>query len=420
MNELAERVQSLERILTVSRELTSTVALEPLLTKIIKIAAELTGSEGTSILLWDERIGELRFRAVRAASGVLSDQLVDIAVPVESSIAGAVFMDREPMIVQDAQSDPRHYKEVGLQIGRETHSLVAVPMQIKERCIGVLEAVNKSGGQEFVQSDVETLMTLGAQAAVAIENARLVNALREAKNRLKKLDQLKSDFISIASHELRTPLGLILGYAALLREQLEEDVAGPQLDVVLRAALRLKYLMETMLNLRYLETGEIEFACVTFDLREEIEDACNVYRSLVEAEDLKLTVELPDDPLLASVDREKLRVIMDNLLSNAVRFTPPGGCIWVSATERRSHVEVSVVDDGMGIPQGMLDEIFEPFEQVEDHMTRRHGGMGLGLSTVKGLVELHKGRVWADSSPEHGSRFVFVLPKNMEGETETV
>lgn len=416
MNELAERVQNLERILAVSRELGSTVALEPLLTKIIEIAAKLTESEGTSILLWDERTGELRFRAVRAASGVLSDQLVDIPVPVGSSIAGTVFMNREPLIVQDAQSDPRHYREVGLQIGRETRSLVAVPMQIKDRCIGVLEAVNKGGDRGFVQSDVETLMTLGAQAAVAIENARLVNALQEAKNRLKKLDQLKSDFIAIASHELRTPLGLILGYAALLREQLEEDVAGPQLDVVLRAALRLKHLMETMLNLRYLETGEIELNCITFDLREEIGEACNVYRSLVETEDLTLELELPGEPLLAYADREKLRVVMDNLLSNAVRFTPPGGRIWVSAAKRRSHVEVAVTDDGMGIPEDMLKEVFEPFEQAENHMTRRHGGMGLGLSTVKGLIELHSGRVWAESSPERGSRFVFVLPKKPEEE----
>ena len=283
-------------------------------------------------------------------------------------------------------------------------------MQIKERRIGVLEAVNKRGGQTFTREDVETLMTLGAQAAVAIENARLVGALREAHARLGELDRLKSDFISIASHELRTPLGLILGYAALLREQLEEETAAPQMDVVLRAALRLKHLIETMLNLRYLETGEVELSCASFDLREEIEQACNAYRTLAEASDLTLEVQVTDEPLLVWADRDKIHVILDNLLSNAVKFTPSDGRVWVNVTERRNQVEVVVADNGVGIPQEALKRIFEPFEQIEEHMTRRHGGMGLGLSIVKGLSELHGGRVWAESTPGHGSRFVLVLP----------
>lgn len=407
MNDWERRVQQLERILAVSRELTSTVALEPLLKKIVDTAAELTESEGASILLWDARTGELRFRA---ACGKPADQLADIPVPIEGSIAGTVLNSGEPLVVSDAQSDPRHYGEVGHQIGREIRSLVAAPMQIKERRIGVLEAVNKRGGQTFTQEDVETLMTLGAQAAVAIENARLVGALREAHAQLGELDRLKSDFISIASHELRTPLGLILGYAALLREQLEEETAGPQMDVVLRAALRLKHLIETMLNLRYLETGEVELSCASFDLREEIEQACNAYRTLAEASDLALEVQVPDEPLPVWADRDKIHVILDNLLSNAVKFTPSGGRVWVNVTERRNQVEVIVADNGVGIPQEALKRIFEPFEQVEEHMTRRHGGMGLGLSIVKGLSELHGGRVWAESTPGHGSRFVFVLP----------
>jgi signal transduction histidine kinase len=405
MNDLEKRVQRLERILDVSQKLTSTLALGPLLRTIVNTAAELTESEDASIILWDARTGELHFRA---SAGELADQLADIPVPVEGSIAGTVLSSGESLIVSDPKSDPRHYGEVGQKVGREIRSLVAAPMQIKERCIGVLEAINKFDGQEFTHEDVETLMMLGAQAAVAIESAQLIGALQEAYDRLGKLDQLKSDFIAIASHELRTPLSLILGYATLLRGQLEAT-AGGQLDVVLRAALRLKRLIETMLNLRYLETGEVELLCASFDLRKEIKRAGRSYRSLAEANKLTLEMHVPNEPLLVWADRDKIRVVLDNLLSNAVKFTPAGGKVWVTAVERRNQVEVTVADNGVGVPQDALDRIFEPFVQVEDHMTRQHGGMGLGLSIVKGLLELHGGRVWAESIPDRGSRFVFVL-----------
>jgi len=406
VNDTARSVQRLERMLAVTRELTSTVSLEPLLMKIVDTAAELTESEGASILLWDVRTGELRFRA---AAGDPQGRLSDIPVPITGSIAGAVFETGEPLIIADAREDPRHYSEVGQRIGFETRSLLAVPMEISERRIGVLEAVNKRSDERFTEEDVETLTVLAAQAAVAVENARLVGALQEAYAQLGELDRLKSDFIAIASHELRTPLSLILGYASLLHGQLG-DQARAELDMVLRAALRLKQLIETMLNLRYLETGEAELSCSCFDLRRSVEEACETYRSLAEAKGLTLTADLPAEPLVVCADPDKLPVILDNLLSNAVKFTPPGGQVWVTACTRGDQVELVVADNGPGIPQKDLQRIFDRFVQVENHMTRRHGGMGLGLSIVKGLVEQHGGRVWAESTLGQGSRFVCLLP----------
>ncbi len=411
MSNTEVRGQRLERILEISRELTSTVALEPLLSKIVATAAELTNSEGASILLRDTRTGELRFCTALEA-GAPSGQLVDIPVPIEGSIAGTVLTSREPLIVLDAQADPRHYGEVGQQIGLKIHSLLAVPLQIKHRCIGVLEAVNKQFDQEFSQEDVDTLMTLAAQAAVAIENARLVEALRKAYEQLGELDRLKSDFIAIASHELRTPLSLILLYAAVLREQLG-DAAGTQLDAVLRAAMRLKNIMDTMLNLRYLETGQVEVVPTRFDLRAEVQEACEDYEVLAETNGLVLRADLPDEGVPIQADREQVRVVLDNLISNAVKFTPHGGQVQVALCCRGDEVEMSVTDTGVGVPPQELERIFDRFYQVEDHMTRRHGGMGLGLAIAKGLVELHGGHVWAESNPGQGSRFVVVLPTSI-------
>jgi signal transduction histidine kinase len=410
MSDTKARLQRLERILEISRELTSTVALEPLLRKIVITAAELTDSEGGSILLWNARTGELHFRtACGARSGRLLED--DIPVPIEGSIAGTVLTSGEPIIVHDAQADPRHYRGVGEQTGSETQSLLAVPLQIKDKRIGVLEAVDKQGDQRFSQEDVDTLMTLAAQAAVAIENARLVGALRKAYERLGELDRLKSDFIAIASHELRTPLSLILLYAALLREQLG-TAAGAQLDAVFRSAMRLKHIIETMLNLRYLETGQVEVKPKRFDLREAIENACSDYEALAETNGLVLCTDLPDQQVSIEADEEKIRVILDNLISNAVKFTPQGGQVMVALGCRDDDVEISVADTGVGIPAEELERIFGRFYQVEEHMIRRHGGMGLGLAIVKGLVELHGGRVWAESAPGQGSRFIVVLPRS--------
>ena len=411
MNEMQVRLQKMERILEISRELTSTTALGPLLRKIVETASELTDSERASILLRDMRTGELRFRT---ASGAQAGQLADIPVPIDGSIAGAVLLSEEPLIIHDAQTDPRHFGGVGQKVGLEIHSLLAVPLQIKDHCIGVLEAINKLDDGEFSQEDVDTLMALAAQAAVAIENARLILAERKAYERLGELDKLKSDFISIASHELRTPLSLILLYAAVLREELQEE-SRMQLDAVLRAATRLKHIMETMFNLRYLERGEMDLMPTRFDLRDEVQGVCADYETLAGTGGLSLSIDVPDEEMPIFADRENMRVILDNLVSNAVRFTPASGRVRVKLSRQDQYLQVSVVDTGVGIPSDDLERVFDRFYQVEDHLTRRQGGMGLGLAIVKGLVELHGGRVWAESAPGKGSRFVVLLPPHIPG-----
>jgi signal transduction histidine kinase/CRP-like cAMP-binding protein len=407
---LSHAVGRLERTLEITRELTTMVSLEPLLHKIVSLAADLTGSASSSILLFDKRTGELYFRA---ASSDPSGQLRSIPVPVDDSVAGSVLVTGEPAVISDVEDDHRHYDSVSQTVGIDVRSLLAVPLQIKNRRIGVLESINKRREASFTQEDLETLTTLAAQAAAIIENAQLVEALRQAYERLDELDRMKSDFIAIASHELRTPLSLILGYAAVLRDQLGEQ-AGPQLDAVWRAAMRLRQIIETMLNLRYLETGEVELTRDVIDLRAVVRKACETYRSLAEANGLTLEFHVPDAPLPIYADRDKMRLVIDNLLSNAVKFTQWGGRVRVDAASRGRHVEVAVSDTGIGIAPDDLEVIFDRFQQVEEHMTRKHEGMGLGLAIVKGLVELHDGNVWAESVRGRGSRFVVVLPRHNE------
>lgn len=404
MKDLDKRVRQLERILALNVEIVSNPQQSSLLTKIAQTAAELTESESASILLLDDRTGDLRFCA--AATEEITPLLLRIPVPVTHSIAGKVLQEREPAVVHDVRADPRHFREVGQAIGFETRSLLAVPLQVQERCIGVLEAVNKRSGL-FTEEDREILTILAAQAAVAIENARLVEALQEAHRKLQELDRLKSDFITIASHELRTPLSLVLGYASLLQEQ---QRGSREVEGVLRAAVRLQHIIETMVNLQYLETGELPFRYEEFNLGEEILLACQTHGPLAEASGLTLDAVVPQEPIWIRADREKIRLVLDNLLSNAIKFTPAGGRVRVKLEERYGNAEITVTDTGVGIPQKDLDRIFERFYQVESPMTRRRGGLGLGLPIVREIVEKHGGRIWAESVLGQGSRFIVRLP----------
>ncbi len=404
MKDLEKRVRQLERILAVNVELVSNPQQSSLLNRIAQTAAELTESESASILLLDERTGDLRFCAVAAEA--MATRLSEIPVPVTQSIAGRVLQQGQPEVIPDVRADPCHFGEVGQTVGYEVRSILAVPLQVQERRIGVLEAVNKRSGR-FTQEDTEILTILAAQAAVAIENARLLEALQEANQKLQELDRLKSDFITIASHELRTPLSLILGYASLLQEQ---QRGSREVEGVLRAAVRLQHIIETMVNLQYLETGELPLFYEVLDLREEVIQACQTHTTLAEASGLTLAFVVPEKPIRVRADRERIRLVLDNLLSNAIKFTPSGGQIRVRLEERYGNAEITVIDTGVGIPQKALGRIFDRFYQVESPMTRRRGGLGLGLSIVREIVEKHGGRVWAESVLGRGSRFVVRLP----------
>ncbi len=403
---LEDQVARLERMVRVSRMLSSTLDLEPLLQRIINTATDLVGTEAASILLEDERTGGLYFAA---ATGTEREELQRIQVPIEGSIAGTIFRTGQPLIIQDVHRDPRHYRGVDQSTRFETRAILGVPMRFKGRCIGVLEAVNKLGNAPFTQDDVHILSTLASQAAVAIENARLVGALQEANARLAELDRLKSDFISIASHELRTPLSLILGYATFLKEQ-SAGAFQEQLEMVLKGALQLQGLIEAMVNLRYLEAGVARLELSDVVLQELVEEVCAEWRPMAEAQGLHLRQRVPHKPVRVRADRAKIALVLSNLLNNAIKFTPPGGRIEVTIRPQTGMVALSVADTGIGIPQNELDRIFDRFYQVESHLTRHHGGMGLGLSIAKGLVELHQGRIWAESVEGRGSRFTFTLP----------
>jgi len=403
---LERRVAALERILKISQILISTLQLEPLLQTITQAATELTDTEASSIMLVDKNTGELRFEAV---SGSKREEVKRVTVPLEGSIAGWIVREGKPLVISDVRQDPRFYAQVDETTDFETRSILGVPLQVRGKVIGVLEALNKTGDGVVTQDDMHTLSTLAAHAAIAIENARLVTDIQKAYEELSELDRLKSDFVAIVSHELQTPLTVILGYASFLKEE-ATGAASEQLDAVMRSALRLRSLIDDVINLRHIETGEAELELEHLSLNELVTAIMTEFASLAEARKQSVSIELASQPPMVEADRQKLHLVLANLLSNAIKFTPEGGRIQVEVETRGNEVWVSVRDTGIGIPPRKQERIFDRFYQVEPSLTRRFGGMGLGLSIAKGMVELHGGRIWVESVEGMGSSFTFALP----------
>ncbi len=406
-NLLRRQADRLQRILEISQILTSTYDLDELLQMILAAATELTSTEAASILLLSESGSELRFAA---STGRDSEKLMTLRVPLESSLAGTILRSGEPMVFDNVQQDPRHFDGVDKKIAFESRAVLGVPLLIRDRGIGVLEAVNKTDDAPFSEDDGQVMMTLAAQAAVAIENARLITALQKTYEQLNRVDQIKSDFIAIASHELRTPLGLILGYAAMLKEDLRTPETADQLDIVMNSALRLRDLIDDMVNVQHIEEGKAKLVLTEFALQDVVDQVVQAMTELYTAKEQEVLVNLPVLPLALKADRDKIALVLNNLLTNAIKFTDPRGRIMISGEQHPTEVQVHVADTGIGIPAREIERIFERFYQVEPHLTRQHGGLGLGLAIAKGMVELHGGRIWVESVEGLGSRFSFGIP----------
>ncbi|MEK6221559.1 MAG: GAF domain-containing protein, partial [Chloroflexota bacterium] len=209
------------RLIEISLTLNSTQNQNELLNFIITTATDIMECEAVSILLYDEKSEQLLFAA---SSDSDPEKLAKIPVPLNNSIAGSIYLENRPILINSLDKDPRHFEKVGEQTNFDPQSLVGVPMQIHDKPIGVLEALNKTFG-DFQREDIDILSIIASQAAVAINNTDLMVSLQKANTELSKADKIKSDFLAIASHELRTPLIHVLGYAQLLQEDAEGELS---------------------------------------------------------------------------------------------------------------------------------------------------------------------------------------------------
>jgi len=386
-----ERSKQLERLLEISLELSSTLNLKDLLGKIVRLAAELTDTEASSILLLDRRTKTLYFEA---ATGVKADSLLGIPVPLEGSIAGKVVQEGKPVIVEEVRAEPQFYSLVDTLTRFQTRSILGVPLKVKDTVIGVLEVLNKRKGEPFNEEDVKLLEILAAQAAVAIENARLFQ---------------QSDFISDLIHELRTPLTSIIGYSKLMLDH-EFDPATKRrfLETINREATRLSGLVNDFLDLVRLESGRAKINKKPVQLRQLLEECVAIMRPQADSRKIKIKLTIPPLLPLVPADEDRLRRVVLNLLSNAIKFNRDVGQVEIKVELAEVWVKVSVSDTGIGILPEEIPHIFEKF--YRGHAEGEVPGSGLGLSIARQIVEAHGGKIWVESTPGQGSTFTFTIP----------
>ena len=402
---IPNRLRRFERLLEIGKKLNETIELQPMLQLIVNASCDLTLSEGSSIFLYEEETGLLKFVAAPASQW---EVLKRMRIPVENSIAGQCYTQSKPILIPDASNDPRIFRGVDASLESVTRSLIAAPLVYRGTTIGVLEAINKIGDISYV--DVAILETLGAQAAIAIHTTRLQEDVHRAYNEMAELERMKSNFVAITSHELRTPLGLVLGHATMLVEMIQDARQKKQLGVIIQSANRLKTIIEDLISVDNLESGRYGFKRQRTDLVELTREIVDEYQQFAENKPATMITDLPDTPLWVDIDVEKIAIALSNLIRNAITFTKENGHVMIIAESLPGYAKVSIVDDGVGIPAKDMTRIFERFFQVETHMTRQHGGMGLGLSVAKVMVELHGGQIWVESIEGKGSNFSFLLP----------
>ena len=399
------------RLLEVCRNWACNLPLEELLPAIINLACEMTSSPEASILVYDGEAHCLRFIAAPAGS---IETMKVIGVPIDRSVAGWVFTQKQTAAMHIADRDDRIYRVVDRELSNQTHSLLAVPMMFRGTTIGVFEAINKLDDARYTQEDILILETLAAQVAIAIQNQRLLQDAQNAYQKTVELDRMKSDFISIVSHELRTPIGVILGQTTLLCESAREDQQH-DLDVILQSSQRLKEVVDQLSDSNALETGLYQMHIAPVDLPVLINQVVDTFREMASAKMIRLSVRAAPAGLKVMGDPEKIAIAFSNLLKNALMFTNEGGVVIVRAKRSAGFANISVIDSGIGIPADEQEKIFQRFYQVEKHLTRRHGGMGLGLSIATEMVQKHGGKIWVESVEGKGSKFSFTLPLTGDG-----
>lgn len=385
----APSLELYRRLIEISRDLTSTLDLEHLLTRIIEAARALIDAEAASILLYDGAAKELYFQAATNMEPLMRG----LSVPMDS-IAGWIVLNRQAVRISDVNKDERYFKKVAKTVSFATQSIMGVPLITKNKVIGVLEVLNKQKG-EFSEADEELLIVLGAQAAVAIENARLFQ---------------QSDLIAEFVHELRNPLASINTASYLLmRPEISPEQAHQIIESIQSETIRLTTLSSSFLDLARLESGRVQFHKSSFPLRPMLEECIALMQVKADENRISIHLDVPADMPTVQADRDKLKQVALNLISNAIKYNRPGGQINIKSDATETEWRLFFSDTGLGIPEDDLPRMFEKFHRVR--ATERITGTGLGLSICKGIIQGHGGRISVQSKLGQGTQFTIALPR---------
>jgi signal transduction histidine kinase len=385
-----------QTLIDVARDLATVTDLDNLLLKIVRVAEDLVKAEGASLLLYDDVHCELYFKKISIGGQERSSNFI---VP-EESIAGYVATQREPVYIEDVEKDTRFPSPFLRGIDFPVRSLIAIPLITHDKCIGVLEVFNKKD-EAFNKEDEGVLLALGAQASIAIENARLFK---------------QADLISELVHEIRTPLTSITTIAYLLeRSELSAEQRTGLARTISEETMRLNDMATSFLDLARLESGRMVFMPEAISVPQILQECVNVIEPKAAERGIQIHIEVPHDILPAlEADRDKIKQVLLNILSNALKYNRDNGSIDLRAWSAEQWIYISIRDSGPGIPEGDLNHIFEKFYRSKG-TEMNTPGTGLGLSICKKIVESHGGTIEAQSTMNVGSTFLIKLPQQFMG-----
>jgi signal transduction histidine kinase len=405
-------------LLEIIKAMSAETDFDRLLQLIMEETTRAMEADRSTLFLVDNARGELWSRI---AQGL---QQREIRFKSHLGIAGHVATTGERLNIPEAYDDPRFNQEVDRQTGYRTKTILCMPVRNKTGAVvGVLQVLNKRAGV-FTPPDEELLDALASQAAIALENAKLYEDLRNAYQELKTLDAMKGNFLATISHELRTPLAPIIGYVEMLLSGRPGPLTDRQrnhLTVVEQAVQRLQGLIEDLLAFVQMDQGELVVQVRPFAIGPLLEERAKAITPRATEKGLMVEVAVPADLPDVLLDAKQIGRALFLMLDNAVKFTPQGGRITLGAKAhvapddappgwRHGYVEVSLSDTGIGIPADKIPRIFDKFYQADASATRSYGGTGLGLALVKQIMEAHGTQVEVESTPGVGSTFRFRLP----------
>ena len=408
--ELGRKVDQLEAIGAVTDAVNSSLDLDEVLARIVRHAVQLSETDGGSIMEFDEATQQFSVRATYGTSPEVLDQLRQMSLELADSFVGRVASEARPLQEPDLRVVRRDTHQQAL-FAAGWLSMLAAPLLRADRIIGVLVVRRLSPGG-FSEEMSDMLLAFAEQSALAIVNARLFRELEVKSAQLEVASRHKSEFLASMSHELRTPLNAIIGFSEVLLERMYGELNDKQdeyLQDILGSGQHLLVLLNDVLDLSKVEAGRMELEKTTFTVNQVIDESIFMVRERAARRGIQLECETVRTVPDVHADRVRIRQVLVNLLTNAVKFTPPGGRVKVGVQTGPGVVEIAVSDTGPGVPVEDREHIFESFQQG----SRAHSheeGTGLGLTLSRRIVHLHAGRMWLDSDVGAGSTFGFSIP----------
>ncbi|QGN59433.1 response regulator [Nostocoides sp. HKS02] len=410
--ELSRKVEQLEALAEVGEAVSSSLDPDEVLTTIVSHAVQLSGTDGGSLMEYDEDTQLFRVRTAYGTSPEVLEQLRQSRIHVEESFVGRAAASGQVAQIPDLALVPLD-PHLSTLYRAGWRSLVAIPLARPDRIVGALVVRRKQPGG-FSDETCELLSAFASQSTIALVNARLYQQLERQSAELAEASQHKSEFLASMSHELRTPLNAVIGFSEVLLERMFGELNDRQADYlqdILSAGRHLLALLNDVLDLSKVEAGHMELDLSFFDAAQALGSALALVRERAAQHGIELTLDAPSADLGAvRADRLRFTQIVLNLLSNAVKFTPDGGTVEVVARRSDGNLVVTVADSGVGIAPADQVRIFDSFQQAGRNAASAEG-TGLGLTLTRRIVELHGGRMWLDSAPGAGSTFGFSIPQ---------